>query len=91
MNRKRPDPILVMAPSHHELGAMVYLADVQSCRVMCGTVGFVQAAAHLQTPTHAASKLSLETAFLRESKTRSIGSTDTTSFPSEKMKRGHYV
>ena len=80
-----------MAPSHHELGAMVYLADVGPCRVIRGTVGFVQAASQLQTPVHAASMHLLETAFLRVSKTGRTDTTHTTSFPSEKMKRGHYV
>jgi hypothetical protein len=71
---------------------MVYLANVESCRVMRGTVGFVQAAeTHLQTLTNAASKQSLETAFLLDSESCPSGTTHLKSFPSEKMKRGHYV
>ena len=53
-----------MAPSYYAVGAMVYLADVESRRVLRGTVGFLQAVLHLQTPTNAASKHSLGTAFL---------------------------
>jgi hypothetical protein len=71
---------------------MVYLADPESRRVMRGTVGIVQAAGfHLQTLTNAASKQSLETAFLLDSASCPSGTTHLKSFPSEKMKRGHYV
>jgi hypothetical protein len=80
-----------MAPSHPETGAMVYLADFESCRGIRGTVGFVQTVFHLPTPTDAASKLSLETAFSHASNSCRSGDTHLKSFPSEKMKRGHYV
>lgn len=46
-----------MAPSHSEFGAMVYLADVESRRVLRGPVGFIPSAFRLQTSTNAALEL----------------------------------
>jgi len=80
-----------MAPLHSAFGAMVYLANLQSRRGLRGTVGFLQAASQLQTKTDAASKHSFETALLYGSKSCDSGTAQPSSFPSDKMKRGHYV
>ena len=80
-----------MAPSYSDRGAVVYLADVEPRQVMRGLVGFIQPACRLQTAINAASKHSLETAFLFGSDTCLPVTSPLKSFPSEKMKRGHYV
>lgn len=80
-----------MAPSHLETGAMVYLANVEPRRVQRGTVGIIQAARSRQTSPNAASEYSPETAFLHGTHLRPSGTAHLKSFPSEKMKRGHYV
>lgn len=72
-----------MAPPHSETGAMVYLANLESRPVMRGLVS-------CQTST-AASKHTLETAFLFGSDTCLPVTSHLKSFPSEKTKRGHYV
>ena len=80
-----------MAPSHNAFGAMVYLADVESRRVLRGPVGCIQPTSGLQTPKDAASEHSLGTAFLHGSNPYRSGTTHPKSFPSENTKRGHYV
>ena len=79
-----------MAPLHPAFGAMVYLANLQSRQGLRGTVGSLQAASHAQI-LNAASEHMLETAFLYGSNPCHSGTAQPTSFPSEKMKRGHYV
>lgn len=80
-----------MAPSHSDRGAMVYLADAESRRVMRGPVGFIQSASTFRLNQNAASEHSLETAFLFGSDTCLPVTSPLKSFPSEKTKRGHYV
>ena len=88
MNRKRPDRNLVMAPSHSETGAMVYLANCNPRRGIRGVVVCKQTDITLRfPPNNAVFELSLETAFAF----LPAGTTHLKSFPSEKTKRGHYV
>jgi hypothetical protein len=82
-----------MAPSYSDTGAMVYLAISKPRRDMRGAVARGQVAAQGRTVIHvspaynAASEQCLETA----SAFWLSGATHLKSFPSEKMKRGHYV
>jgi len=80
-----------MAPSHSELGAMVYLADDESRRVLRGPVGFIPSAYRLQTSTNAALEPLAQDGVSLWSESLPSGPAHLKSFPSEKTKRGHYV
>jgi len=60
---------------------MVYLADFEARRVMRGIVGSIQPAIRLTTLTDAASKHSLETAFLRDLSSRHLRYSSPEKFP----------